>query len=275
MRKICLTAMTLAIHCISSAQGWQPAGARSMSMANSSVALSDEWSYHHNPGATAFLKHTSAGISYENRYLLKELQMQALVVVHPLKTGVLSAGAQSYGYQSYRTTRAGLGYSLRLGEKLAAGVQLNYQGMRIERYGSRSTVTAEAGFLAKITPKTAVGFSVMNIGRSRLAEFRDERFATLMRLGMSYQATDKVIVLLEAEKALRVKLRMKGALEYELISHFYMRTGAACNPTEITFGFGYHTSGRLMLDLGSAWRQQLGWSPHFGLNYHLKPRTHE
>lgn len=273
MTRVFLTTITLLGHSIFYAQGWQPAGARSMSMANSTVAVSDAWSFHHNPGATAFIKQPTAGISYENRYLLKELQTQALVYAHPLKTGVISAGAQSYGYKVYRTTRIGLGYSLKLGERISAGVQLNYQGLRIESYGSKSTVTAEAGLLAKISEKVSVGFSILNLGRNKLSAFQDDRFSTFMRLGMNYRISDKAILLLEAEKEVQSRLRAKGGLEYELIDRFFLRAGGAFNPIEVTFGFGYHFRNRLQLDFGSAWQQQLGWSPHFGLTYVLKTKT--
>ena len=56
------------------------------------------------------------GVSYENRFLLKELQSQGLTAVIPLKSGVLSVGAQSFGYTEFRTYRSGLGYSLKLSD---------------------------------------------------------------------------------------------------------------------------------------------------------------
>ena len=251
------------------AQGWQPAGARSMAMANSTVAIADVWSYHHNPAGLAFVKNTSAGLSYENRFLLKELQTQAAVFAQPLKVGVISAGAQIYGFRAYRTTRVGLGYSMLLGEKISAGVQLNYQGIRIDKYGSKGTVSAEAGVLAKINSKISLGFSVMNIGMARLSAFEDDRFSTYMRLGLNYSISKKVSLLAEIDKSIESKLRAKAGMEYELLDRFFLRLGAASNPTEITFGFGYEFKNRLKIDLGSAWHQHLGWSPNFGLTYEI------
>ena len=257
------------------AQGWQPVGARSMSLANSTVAVSDVWSYHHNPGALANLKQVSAGLSYENRFLLKELQTQAFVVAIPLKIGVISAGAQSYGYKAYRTTRVGFGYSMKMGEKLSAGVQFNYQGLRIENYGNKNTVTAEAGILAKVNDKVSFGFSILNLGRAKLSEFQDDRFSTILRLGVRYQLSTKVLVLAEAEKEIETPLRAKAGIEYELLERFYMRVGAASNPMELTFGFGYQFKNRFKLDMGSAWQQHLGWSPHFGFTYDFKTKVNE
>lgn len=272
MIKRCLTILLIGLGTQIYGQGWQPVGARSQSLSNATVALADVWSYHHNPAGLTELKSTSIGMSYENRYLLKELQTQAFVFAKPFTWGVLSVGAQSFGYKYYRTTRIGMGYSLKLSDRFSAGVQLNYQGIRIENYGSKGTVTAEAGFLAKVTETITLGFSVSNLGRAQLTDFQDERFSTFLRLGMQYKISEKVLTLLEVEKEVKSKIRVKGALEYELLRGFYVRAGGASQPIELTFGFGYQFKNRLKLDMGSAWHQQLGWSPHFGLSYDFKSK---
>lgn len=253
-----------------SSQGWLPMGGRSNSMANATVSISDPWSFHHNPGALADVDKMSIGISYENRFLLKALQSQGFVYVQPLKKGVFSVGAQLYGFDLYRTYRAGAGYSLKLSEKFSAGVQMNYQGIRLtESYGSKNTVTAELGLLAKITDSWNMGVSVFNLGRAKLADFEDDRFTTLMRLGTSYTFSKKVIVAAEVEKNIDFPMRFKAGLDYQVIDNFFFRAGFATQPVEVTFGFGYKFK-VVQLDIGSAYHQQLGWSPHFSLTYQRK-----
>lgn len=258
-----------------SAQGWQSVGARSMSLANTSVCLSDVWAFHHNPGSLAQMKQTSAGLSYENRFLLKELQSQGFVIAHPLKKGVISLGGQLYGQSLYRTSRIGFGYSMKLSDKLSAGVQLNYQGIRISNYGQKGNVSAEMGMIAKINDKVSVGFSVFNINRAKLTEFYDDRFSTVMRIGLSYEISSKVLVLAEAEKEVETAIRPKGAVEYKMSDLFFLRMGFAANPVEITFGSGIVFKNGLKLDVGSAYHQILGFSPHIGLTFDLKPKANE
>jgi hypothetical protein len=255
------------------AQGWLPMGGRSNSMANATVAIADPWSYHHNPGALAEVEQTSIGVCYENRFLLKELQSQGLVYVQPLKKrGVISVGAQTYGFQAYRTNRAGAGYSMKLSENFSAGVQINYQGIRLnENYGSKNTLTAELGILAKLTENWKIGMSVFNLGRAKLSFYQDDRFTTLMRLGTSYSFSKKVIVAAEAEKNIDHNIRFKTGLDYQAIENFFFRAGFATQPIEFSFGFGYRFSG-IQLDLGSAYHQQLGWSPHFSLTFQAKKK---
>lgn len=265
-----IVSLLLLLPLFANAQGWLPIGGRSNSMGNATVAVSDPWSYFHNPGALAEVDKVSIGIAYENRFLLKELQSQGLVYVQPMKTGVLSVGAQLYGYDQFRLYRAGVGYSLKLSEMFSAGVQLNYQGIRLaQNYGSKNTLTAELGAIAKITEKWKMGISIYNLGRAKLADFEDDRFSTVMRLGTSYAFSNKVIVAAEAEKNIDHPLRFKAGLDYQLIKNFYFRAGFATQPIEVSFGFGYKFK-LIQLDLGSAYHQQLGWSPHFSLTFQGK-----
>lgn len=253
------------------AQGYSSFGARFSSMGNAVVTMEDVWSYHHNPAGTAGIKSFSAGVSYENRFLLRELQSQGLAVAIPLKVGVVSVGAQFYGNRMYRSQRAGVGYSMKLAEKFYAGVQINYQGMVLaDYYGRKHGVTAEAGVIGYITDDWKIGASVQNIGRLKLSDYQDDRYSTVFRLGTSY-ALKKVLFALEVEKEIDYKLRTKFGVEYEPVDKFYLRFGAGYNPIDVAFGAGYRWKG-FQIDLGSAYTQVLGFSPHFSLTYYMKEK---
>ena len=252
-------------------QDWLPTGGRSNSLANASVTFSDAWSYHNNPGSTAAINKRQFGICYQSRFLLKELQSQGVTFIQPLPKGVLSAGAQLFGYSQYRSYRVGAGYSLKLSELLFAGVQLNYQGIKLnEYYGSKNTVTAELGIFAKISEQWKIGFSAFNLGRAKLTVDGSNRLTTTMRLGMSYSFSKQVLIACEVAKNDRYPLRFKSGMEYNPLKYIYFRGGVATNPIELSFGFGYK-SGCMQLDVGSSYHQLLGWSPHFALTFNSKP----
>lgn len=249
-------------------QGYYPMGGRSQSMANASNTLEDIWAFHHNPAALTGLKKIEIGISYENRFLLKEMQSQGIAFAVPLKRGVISGGGQRFGYRNFLSYKAGVGYSLKLSELLSAGVQLNYLGVRLpENYGSKNTVTAELGLLAKITEKWNIGFSLFNLGRNKLSDYQEDRFSTVMRLGSSYSISKKVQLTAEAEKNVDYAMRGKFGIEYKLIDNFFLRGGFASAPIEGSFGFGYRFKELLKLDIGSSYHQILGWSPHCSFSY--------
>ena len=249
------------------AQGIHPAGSRSLSMANASNTFVDVWSHMNNPGAVANIERFSAGLHYENRYLLKELQTQGFATAIPLRKGVLSVGGNSFGFRSFRTTKLGVGYGLKLSEHLSLGVQLNYLGLtQPENYGNKHSVSGEVGLLASITDNWKVGFSANNIGRARLIDFEDDRFSTRVTFGTSYHFSESFLCALEVEKILESATRVKAGIEYQPMDNLFLRAGFATARPELSFGLGYDF-GLINLAIGSAYDQVLGWSPNFTIQY--------
>ncbi|MBI2259554.1 MAG: hypothetical protein HYU67_11760 [Flavobacteriia bacterium] len=246
-------------------QGWTPSGARSLSLSNASIGIEDVWAYHNNPGALAFNKGFHFGYSYENRFLLKELQNQSFASSISVKNGAISLGGQFFGSSLYRNNRVGVGYSLKFANKLAVGVQINYQNLRINQYLNKGTFTGEVGILAKINSKINFGIAVFNLNQATLSSYQDDRFSTFIRSGFTYVISPKVMVLLEAEKELSTPIKPKMALEYQLIDRFFLRIGASANPLSLSFGMGYGLKMGLQIDFGSSYHQTLGWSPHVGI----------
>jgi long-subunit fatty acid transport protein len=253
------------------AQGWLPMGSRSHALGNASVAIDDIWAYHHNPANLVSIDKISFGLSYENRFLLKELQSQGFVFAMPMKVGVISVGAQTFGYKNFRTNRVGLGYSMKLADFLSCGVQLNYHQIRLnEPYGRKNTLTAELGLKARITENWKVAFSVFNITRTKISDYNEDRLTTLMRLGTQYNFSKKVMVVAELEKNIEYPIRLKTGIEYSPMKKLFLRGGLATNPIELTAGIGYLFKDQFQIDMGTSYHQVLGWSPNFSFTYQLK-----
>lgn len=249
-------------------QGLHFSGSRSNSLANASVCLLDVYAFHNNPANLSPLENVSIGISYENRFLMKELQNQSLAIAIPLKQGVLSFGANTFGYQNFRTFKTGAGYSMFLTKELSMGVQLNHQLLRLpEAYGINQTFTGEFGFNYSIGSDWSIGLAVFNIGRNKLTENPDDRYSTLMRLGTRYKVSDKTLVLAELEKDIEHPLRSKIGIEYLPSEIFAFRGGFATQPIELSFGIGWLISKKYNLDFGTQFHQILGWSPNISFKY--------
>lgn len=252
-------------------QGWVPAGSRSRAMADASVTISDVWSYHHNPAALARLTSTSFGIAYENRFLLKELQTQSAAFALPLKKGVFSIGFQRFGYSQFSTSKSGMGYSMKLSELFHLGVQLNLHQIRLgQGYGNSFKATGEVGMLASIKPGWDVGFSVINLTRTKLSDYQEDRLTTLMRLGTAYRFSSKLLFCIEGEKHIEFPMRAKIGMEYRLADPICFRAGLGTQPFEMNAGMGYNFKSMFLIDIGSSFTQNLGWSPNLSLSYIFK-----
>ncbi len=248
-------------------QGYMATGARSGGVLNSSLTNVDSWAYFNNPGALGEVEHLSLGLSYENRFMLADLQSQAIVAAIPLKKGVVSIGAFNYGGSDFRNFRTGLGYAMKLADNFSAGVQINYQGLRLpEFYGSSNTVTGELGVLLKITDEWSFGAGIFNLGRASLSEFKDDRYNTVLRIGTSYAPSTVLKISTEVWKDIDAPVSVRGGIEYAPFKNFQLRAGIGSQPTAFAFGFGYQWK-TIRLDVASAYHQTLGWSPQISFTY--------
>ena len=103
------------------------AGARSAALAHSTVALSDVWSSCHNQAGLAFLEQSEIGISYQNKYFIKELMVGNIAFAVPLKNGALATSLEYFGFELFNRTKLGLSYAHRFGSYFSSAVTINYE----------------------------------------------------------------------------------------------------------------------------------------------------
>src|SRR5262245_32501275 len=83
-------------------------GARSAAVANASVTYSDAWSTYHNQACLAWVKNITAGVYYENRFLVTDLGLRSAAVAVPVtKVGTFGLNATVFGYTQYSEKKAG------------------------------------------------------------------------------------------------------------------------------------------------------------------------
>ncbi|MDQ3193176.1 MAG: hypothetical protein M3Q58_16450 [Bacteroidota bacterium] len=242
-------------------------GARSAAMGNSSVAISDLWSVHHNQAGLAGLDKMQAGIYYENRFLIPELSLKGLALAMPVKNGVFGLSVSQFGFALYNESKVGLSYAQKLGEKVSAGVQLDYLNTFIaEGYGNKGMITGEAGVQAELAPGLTIGAHIFNPFRVKLATHNNERIPTIMRLGLNYEISNKVLICAETLKDTDHKPVFRAGLEYNVIEQLYLRAGISSNPGMHTFGFGLNLK-HFKIDFASSIHSVLGYSPMVSINY--------
>lgn len=242
-------------------------GARSAGIAHASVTLNDIWAIHHNQAGLAFLDNPSASVYYENRFMIKEMGLSSVAFAMPTKTGTFGIVYHNFGYSQYAETKFGLAYARKLSEKLSAGIQLNYNTLRLgDIYGKNQALTAEIGVRAQLTDELTFGAHVYNLNRARLANYNNEYIPTIMRLGADYKISKKVFIAAEAQKDIDHKIIFKSGIEYHIIDAIFIRAGISTNPVLNTFGFGLNLK-NLQLDVAASYHQVLGFSPQLSLTY--------
>lgn len=266
--KICTASLCLIFTSVTNAtNGNDVIGSRATSLGGFSTTLSDLWSTNNNQAGLGFVNELSAGMYYENRFMLKETSYKAGAFVLPLKAGAFGLSITSFGYSAYSENKVGLSYGIKLAEKVAVGVQLNYLNNRLTAdYGQSNTFTAAIGVISPLTKELTVGVHVYNPNRTKLADYNNERVPTIMKLGLDYKFSDKVFLAVEAEKDINYTPVVKVGVEYHAIDMLYLRGGISTNPTQSSFGIGLKFT-QFKLDLSSSFHQTLGLTPSVSLIY--------
>lgn len=249
-----------------------PVGARAAAIGNASVCLVDVWAVYHNQANLALYKNISAAVCYENRFLVKEMSLQAAAFVLPTKKlGTFGISYSGFGYSLYRESKYNLSYAMNFGPNFSAGIGMNYLNTFIaENYGRRGSFTVEAGIRAKVVKELVVAFHAYNLTRAKMADYNNERIPTILRLGLQYDFSQKVLLSAEAEKDIDHKPRFKAGMEYRPAKLFYIRAGVASNPFVGSFGIGFSIADKVNIDVASSLHPVLGLSPMASLSYNFK-----
>lgn len=242
-------------------------GARANGLANTTLMVNDVWSVKNNIGALGMLTKTQVGIAYQNRFLLKEFSNQSVAFNFNSKAGNIGGYFQQTGFSLYRQMVGGIGYSMKLSDKLSSGVSLNYQRIAFgDVYGAKGSVSASVGLFYALNNNLDLGVNIANINRAKISDYQDERFPTVFNLGMKYKFSEGTFWSVEAEKDMLHPLNIKSGLEIKAHDIFVLRLGMNSYPFQTAFGVGLNIK-NLRIDIATSWHTTLGINPSAGLVY--------
>lgn len=257
-------------------------GARSGGVANASVTFSDLWSIHHNQAGLSSIESITAGIYYQNRFGINELGLQgfaAAIPVPAISKGVIGVSVSYFGYSQYNDSKIGLAYSKQLGDKYSVGIQLDYLQTNIGGvYGSKSALAGEVGLQADLLSNLRLGVHVFNPTRTKISEVTlqetliTERIPTIMRVGLCYAFSDRVLLVIEAEKDVYYKSIFKIGVEYKPVNQFYLRGGLSTDPVTNSFGFGVYLKS-FKIDFSGCRHQVLGYTTEISMVYDFSKKN--
>lgn len=249
--------------------GFQPAGGRSAAMAHASAALFDPWGIINNQAGIVRCTSLTIGIHGENRFLMKELGYQAGFVLVPSKhLGVAGLSFTRFGYSVFSTNRAGLTLARSFGENFHCGLQLVCEFSQFREKGYRQKrVSFEAGMIARINRDLCLALHIIDpltfvAGEKNGFTSRDG----LLQIGSSLEISERISLVIQAEKELISEPRFMAGFEYRLSHLVCFRSGVMSRPVQLTFGSGIQWH-RLFIDVAASMHQQLGWFPQVSLHY--------
>jgi hypothetical protein len=245
-------------------------GARANGMANTTLLISDVWAVRNNIGSIGMLDKTEVGLSYQNRFFLKEFANQSVAFNYASEQGSFGVYFQQTGFSLYRQMIGGVGYGMKLSDNFSTGVSLNYQRINFgDIYGSVGSVSASVGLFYQLNKSIDLGVNISNINRAKIDDYQDERFPTVFNLGMRYKFSEGTFWSIEAEKDLLHPINIKSGIEIEAHEIFLLRLGMNSYPFQTAFGVGLKMK-NWRLDIATSWHSSLGINPSAGLVYQLE-----
>ncbi|MDD4214616.1 MAG: hypothetical protein PHR81_07365 [Bacteroidales bacterium] len=169
----------------------------------------------------------------------------------------------------YNESKIGLAYGMAFGDRISAGVQLDYIYTHIaENYGNKSNITFEAGIRAKIIKNLIIAAHIYNPIMVKISSYDNERIPLIFKIGLSYTFSDKAVLAAEVEKDINYKPIFKTGLEYHIVKPVYIRIGIATNPFIYSFGAGFEFY-HFKLDVSASRHPVLGFTPQASLVYDI------
>lgn len=263
---LCCFAACIHAYRITAQPANNPVNARYAGMAGTGAALPDTWSGFQNQAGLALVRDLSLSIHYENHFIIPENSIRALTADIPVTKGTISISYSLFGTSLYFESRAALAFGKKFGERLSAGVQLNYLMIgQSADYGNMHAVVPEGGLLIRPTDKLSVGFHLFNPARQHFPQSHDQIIPSVMQIGIGYRIIDQVLLCAEAEKETLEKQVWKAGCEYTLIPNLNLRLGvSSAEISRFAIGLGY-TFRHYTLDFALSHHQWLGFTPYVTL----------
>ena len=238
--------------------------ATSNALGGCGLTKNNVWSNFTNQAGLAEINQFIIGAGTENSFGIKELSTHTAVFAIPVNGGVFGLNIAYTGFELYNETKIGLAFGKRLSKSFNIGIQIDYLGMYADESTKNSSkFTFEIGAQKRLMRKLILGVHIFNPIAVKLNE--DENIPSIFKLGLCYDANEKVAIFTEWELESEQNAKLKFGLEYKIIKQLQLRTGFSTNPAKNFFGIGY-TLNKTQLDIAVNRHQLLGYSPQFSVS---------
>ena len=246
----------------------------SVSIAQTSVANTNNWSPFNNPSMLAYIQQTEAGISVENRYLLSELSSKSVQFGLPTKLLNVGISFNHFGYSLYHEMQFGIGFARNYSDKFALGLQFNYYAAYFSATNSyRGAFLPQLGLSLKFTPKFTLGFHSFNPFQSNIkTEYVLKRIPSIFSLGTQYYFSNELIWRTQLDKEVSSNYRFATGFEYQMLQNMSVKLGVYGSDYLVPcIGMGFNMSS-FLIDFNCELHPLLGLNTFASIKYKFPSR---
>jgi hypothetical protein len=270
MKTASLFLVIVLLNSVSSQAAFEDSGfsAKRLSLANSSVALTDEPSaFLANPGALGFLEHKGIQAGLARLYDLDELTQAEIAAAFPLGRFCLGGVWSAFGKEDYyQESQFNLACAYTLTNYLSLG--LNAKLMHISfssEYSRLFAYSVDIGSVCKANSKVQLGLAARNLNRPRLVEGSDD-IATNFCLGLAVFPFKEVTLLADLSYEERYKEQLHLGQEIMLVENLPLRFGIETAPARYALGAGFEF-GKFVFDYAYVSHSVLGDTHKISFSY--------
>ena len=242
-----------------------PHGARSIGLGNANLTIADSWSIFNNIGALGGLTSSAILVGYDHRFNLNELTTLSAAAVLHTESFQFGLSLSSFGKEDFNQKNIGLGIAHQLGIA-SLGLKVNYFQTNIEGFGRAAAPVIAFGGVAELGPNLFFGAHIYNLTNAKVGGNSEDRIPTIVKSGISYRPTEKLMVNVEAQKDILLAAIIKLGVEYNLMDRIWLRSGFNTYPSNLFFGIGFRPR-NFVIDYAITQSQYISNTHHFSFGY--------
>lgn len=217
-----------------------------------------------NTAALSRVRHFSAGVAGERKFMLPELSTYAAAICLSTPSGNFGWMASRYGGQIFSATTIGLAYARSMG-KLDLGVQFNFVSGKIPSYKTVSSFDFSLGCLYKLTEGLQMGIQVSNpVWKNKNPNVQTKPFTC--SFGLGWKMSDMVSICTLLEKTEDQPTDLKTGISYRFDKKLETHLGLSVDGAGFYVGAGYVLAG-MEINVTMVVHQRLGMTPGMALLY--------
>ncbi len=250
-------------------------GARLSGMANTGVAISDEWSMFHNPAGMAGINEASFGAHYTNRYLLPDIGIASVSGILPMERGTFGTSLSYFGTTRYNEQKYAFGYAHKLGGKLSAGISIDYYRLKLpEDYEQSGVLAGEIGLVIHPVKNLSVGCRLNNVSNSKYSTYSSGNVPSDFSLGAAWKS-DIFLIASQVNIYEKESPSISAGSEVLLMKSLAIRVGVSSLPLyQYTLGLGYRQKS-ISGNVAFSRHPVLGMSSFISLSHHFSSRRNQ
>ena len=213
-----------------------------------------------NPAGVA-LSDWSAGISYNDRFMMKELSQKSARITMPVLGGVFTPEYDYYGFSLFNTSRASLGYAKQLSKTICAGINLNYHNVHIDDSPTNAnTMSGDVGVVCHPTKSLILGTYVRNISNSQYSG-GDTILPSQIQVGAAYSIYGGHSICIDIDKNSLVSgITAHIGIVARIMDNAKIIAGVSTQPFTVGAGADFSFKG-FQMQFSARRNQYLGWIP--------------